>query len=181
MKKIVVVYQSKYGATKKYAEWISGELSCDLFERKNVKVSDLKTYDTIIYGGGLYAVGVSGIDIITKNFPELSNKNLIVFTCGLADPMSKENTDDIKENLSKVFTTQMQNKIKLFHLRGAINYAKMGIIHKAMMSSMYKRINKKDYDSLGNEDKEFLSTYGKAVDFTDKSAILPIVQYVREL
>lgn len=181
MRKIVVVYQSKYGATKKYAEWISEELSCDLFERKNIKLADLEPYDTIIYGGGLYAGGVSGIDIVTKNFNQLSNKNLILFTCGLADPMDKENTDSIKQSLNKVLTTQMQNKIKLFHLRGAIDYTKLSIAHKAMMAMLYRMINKKDYDSLRIEDKEFISTYGKAVDFTDKSAILPIVSYIRKL
>ncbi len=36
MSKIVVVYKSKYGTTKRYAEWISKSLSCDLFDRKDI-------------------------------------------------------------------------------------------------------------------------------------------------
>lgn len=180
MKKIAVVYQSKYGATKKYAEWIAEELSGNLFERRNTKLSDLEPYDTIIYGGGLYAGGVCGIDLITKNFDLLRNKNLILFTCGLADPMNKKNTDHIKQNLNKVFTPEMQNKIKVFHLRGAIDYAKLGIVHKAMMTMLYKMTSKKDFDALDEEDKEFISAYGKAVDFTDKSAIFPIIMSASE-
>jgi len=35
MEKIVIMYQSKYGATKKYAQWLSEELGCDLMETKN--------------------------------------------------------------------------------------------------------------------------------------------------
>ncbi len=181
MDKTVVVFQSKYGATKQYAQWIAEELSCDIFDRKNINATDLEPYDTIIYGGGLYAGGVLGIDLLTKNFDKLRDKNLILFTCGLADPTDTNNTNDIRKSLSKVLTAQMQDKIRVFHLRGAIDYAKLGLMHKAMMAMLHKMTMKKDYDSLRNEDKEMLATYGKVVDFKDKTTALPIVDYVRGL
>jgi len=137
MKKIAVVYQSKYGATRKYAEWIAGELSCDLFEGKDIKAGDLLPYDTIILGGGLYAGGVNGIKLLTKNFSKFSDKNLILFTCGLADPSDTVNTDHIKKSLYK--------------------------------------------DSLTEEDKEMLASYGKKVDFINKESILPLISYIRNL
>ena len=68
MKKCVVVYKSKYGATKKYAEWIAEDLHADLFEGKAASADALTAYDVIVYGGGLYAGGVSGLPFITKNF-----------------------------------------------------------------------------------------------------------------
>ena len=181
MSKTVVAFQSKYGSTQKYAEWIAEELSCHVFQRKNIKSTNLESYNTIIYGGGLYAGGVAGINIITKNFDKICNKNIIVFTCGLADPADKENTDHIKQSINKVFTDKMQSKIKVFHLRGAIDYSKLGFIHKAMMAMLRKMTLRKDYDSLRSEDKEMLDTYGQVVDFTDKSTIMPIVDYVRKL
>lgn len=181
MDKTVVVYQSKYGATQKYAKWLAEDLSCDLHQRNRVKLADLEPYDTIIYGGGLYAGGVNGIDILTKNFDKLCDKNLILFTCGLADPRDKSNTDSIRQSLNKLFTAQMQEKIKVFYLRGAIDYAKLGPVHKAMMAMLYRMTKKKDDASLRDEDKEMLATYGKAADFTDKTTILPIIKYVQEL
>ena len=39
----IVVYRSKYGATKKYAEWIAEELKCDIFDMKNITVEELFT------------------------------------------------------------------------------------------------------------------------------------------
>ncbi|WP_313162900.1 flavodoxin domain-containing protein [Sedimentibacter sp.] len=181
MDKTAVVFQSKYGATKRYAEWIAEELSCDIFDGKNVKVTDLEPYSIIVYGGGLYAGGVIGIDLITKNFDKLCNKKLVVFTCGLADPMDKTNTDSIKKSLNEVFTPQMQDKIKVFYLRGAIDYSKLGLTHKAMMAILHKIVTKKDQESLRSEDKEMIDTYGKAVDFTDKTTIMPITNYVRDI
>lgn len=181
MNKIAVVFQSRYGATRRYAEWISEELSCDLFERKAVKIDDLEPYDTIIYGGGLYAGGVSGIDILTKNFRRLSNKNLILFTCGLADPKDAANTEHIKQSLNKVLSSGMQEKIKIFHLRGAMDYSRLNLPHKAMMAMVHKMTAKKDISSLTDEDREMLATYGKTVDFTDRETILPMIHYIQEL
>lgn len=181
MNNSVVVYKSRYGATQKYAKWIADELSCDLCERNHVKPADLERYDTIIYGGGLYAGGVNGIDLLTKHFDRLYNKNLIVFTCGLANPLDKDNADSIRNSLNKVLPSQMREKIKVFHLRGAIDYSQLGPIHKAMMAMLHKMTIKKDVDSLREEDRQMLETYGKTVDFTDKATILPIVRFVQEL
>lgn len=181
MNQTVVVFQSKYGATRKYAEWIAAELNCDLFERKDVKPAMLMPYRTIIYGGGLYAGGVSGIDLLTKSFDQLSDKNLILFTCGLADPLDQTNVDSIIQSVHKVFTSEMREKIKLFHVCGAIDYAKLGPVHKTMMAMLYRMMAKKDDSSLRNEDREMLATYGKAVDFTDKSMALPLIDYVKAL
>ncbi len=181
MSKTAVIYQSKYGSTKKYAQWIAGELSCDLLERKGIESAALAPYDTLIYGGGLYAGGVSGIDLLTKHVDLLGSKNLVLFTCGLADPADKKNTDHIKESLSKVIPAGLREKIKVFHLRGAIDYSSLGIVHKAMMAMLYRRMKKKDPGSLRAEDKEMLATYGKAADFTEKETILPLIGYVRGL
>ncbi|NLE01149.1 MAG: flavodoxin, partial [Fibrobacter sp.] len=52
--KIIVVYKSKYGTTKRYAEWIAEEVKADLFEQSAVSVEDLLKYDIIVYGGSLH-------------------------------------------------------------------------------------------------------------------------------
>ena len=111
----------------------------------------------------------------------IKDKNIIIFTCGLADPNDSDNVRHIKGGLNKIFTPQMQNSIKLFHLRGGIDYSKLSIIHKSMMAIMHKMILKKDCSSLRQEDKEFIETYGKVVDFTDKSTIKPLIAYVKEV
>ena len=179
--KNIVIYESKYGSTKKYAEWIADALSCSSYEKKSVKSEVMKDYDTIIYGGGLYAGGVSGIDLLTKHFDIICDKNIVLFTCGLADTTDPDNVSHIKSGLSKVLTAQMQEKIKIFNLRGGIDYSKLSIVHKSMMAMLHKIVKSKDYNTLKNEDKEMLNTYGKVVDFTDRESIQPIIDYVTAL
>ena len=79
MSNIVTIYSSKYGYTKKYAQWISEALSCDLFEKKSFKAKNLSQYKTIIYGGGLYAGGVSGISLLINNFERLCHNKWLIF------------------------------------------------------------------------------------------------------
>ena len=88
--KILVVYKSKTGYTKKYAQWLSQELSCDIKENSKLTLKDLTPYDTIIYGGGLYAVGINGLTLIKKNFESLKDKKLIVFAVGATPPREKD-------------------------------------------------------------------------------------------
>ena len=78
----------------------------------------------IIFGGGLYASGINGISIITKNYDLIKEKDIIVFTVGLADPNIEEQFIPI---INKNFTDEMKEKIKIFHLRGGIDYKKLGV------------------------------------------------------
>ena len=74
-------------------------------------------YDTIIFGGGLYAGSVSGIKLLTKNFSRLSSRNLVIFTCGLADPSNAIIREQIQKSLDKLLSPDMSDKIKVFHFR----------------------------------------------------------------
>ena len=58
--RIIVVYISIYGSTKTYAEWIAQALNARLARAKEVKPGSLSDYDTVIYGGGLYAGTIAG-------------------------------------------------------------------------------------------------------------------------
>ena len=112
--KTVVIYKSKSGYTKKYAEWIAEELNCDIKENKNLKLSDIQAYDTIIYGGGLYATMINGIDLIKKNFEQLKDKNIIVYATG-SNPGRAEEMNKVWET---TFTEEQRNVIHKFYLRG---------------------------------------------------------------
>ena len=59
--KAVVVYSSKTGFTKKYAQWIAEDLSLeayDLKESDNLK-EVLSGVDTLIFGGGIITVTIT--------------------------------------------------------------------------------------------------------------------------
>lgn len=173
MSRTAVIYKSQYGSTKLYAQWISEALDADLFDV--AKVSDLGQYQTIVYGGGLYASGIIGSDFLVKNYEFLKEKRIVVFTVGLANPKLTDYTKITEKN----FPPDMRKSIKIFHLRGAIDYKSINFKHKAMMSLLIKKVNKIDEKDRDEETKLMLETYGQTVDFMDKSTIQEIIDYCR--
>lgn len=172
MKNIAVIYKSHYGTTKQYAEWISEELGATLLERREVTPADLQEYDLVIHGGGLYASGILGIDLVVKN----PVNNLIVFTVGMANPETTDYTEIIQKNIPE----NLREKTKVFHLRGGMDYRKLNIAHRGMMAMMKKMsIDKKSEIELTNEDRAFKETYGGKVHFTDRATIAPLIEYVK--
>lgn len=179
MSKIAVIYKSKYGFTERYARWIAEELKADLLPAKEIKPAALEAYDVIAYGGGLYAGGVNGLSSFIKNYSSICNKALFLFTVGAADVNNEKNIDSIRSSLSKVLTPEMQNKIKIYHLRGGLDYAGMNAIHRTMMGFMVKSLRKKAEEERTDEEKEMLGTYGQTVDFTDPLTIAPLIEAIK--
>ena len=173
MGNIAVIYKSKYGTTKQYAEWIAQELGVTIIEASKVKPAQLMSFDVVVYGGGLYAGGIDGVGLVTKN----PCKRLVVFTVGLADP----ETTDYSAILNKYFSSELLQQIKVFHLRGGMDYKELGLVHKGMMGMMRKMVMKQAEAERNEEDSLFLETYGSKIDFIDKDTIAPIIKYVREL
>jgi menaquinone-dependent protoporphyrinogen IX oxidase len=167
---------SKTGFTKKYAEWLSEELSADLFESWDVDIHRLKEYDTIIYGGGLYAGGIQGLKLIKNNLNQLKDKKIIVFGTG-ATPIKEETILEVKNHN---FTSEQQQQIQFYLLRGGFNYDKLKALDKffiGLLKRMLKRKEKKN--TLTPDNKGMLAAIDTPVDFTRKNQIAPIVEYVK--
>ena len=173
MSKIAVIYKSKYGSTKQYAKWIAETLKAELYEASVVKPAQLMNFDVVVYGGGLYAGGLIGAKLVTKN----PCKSLVLFTVGLADPK----ITDYSEIIGKTLSPEQVARIKVFHLRGGVDYGKLGLIHKGMLAMVKKMAEKKPLDERTGDDHGVIETYGKKVDFTDKATIEPLLAYVRAL
>ncbi|HEY4536606.1 MAG TPA: flavodoxin domain-containing protein [Enteractinococcus sp.] len=177
----IVIYETKYGSTRQYAQWIAGALNCEIYARTAVEPNELNAFDTVIYGGPIYTGGVRGVKFIRYNFDILRHKNLVLFTCGLSDPTDPDTIVNIYERLGTILTRQMIQHMKIFHLRGAIDYSKLNVAHRAIMAMVVRPVKKKYPASRTAEEQHMLDTYGKAVDFTDRNAVNPIVDYVRAL
>jgi len=154
MSKVAVIYKSKYGATKQYAEWIARALNADIFSASNVKISRLKDYDMIIFGGGMYAGNINGISQVAR-YPA---KPLVIFTVGLGDPDGISFAGILQKSLPPAkFDTA-----KTFHLRGALDFDALNFLHRRVMNMLAKALAKKDKSQLNSEE----------------AAVAPIVEYV---
>lgn len=169
----VVIYKSKTGFVKKYAEWIAKAVSADIFEASQIPVSKMVEYDTIVYGGGLYAVGINGVKLITGNLDKLKDKKIAVFASGLTPPR--------EEDLTKVknmnFTEEQQKYIKFFYLRGGFDRKKLGVFDKLLMWMLVKKV--KSNKEQKPDERGMLAAYDNPVDFTREKNIDQLVDYIK--
>ncbi|MCL2041628.1 MAG: flavodoxin domain-containing protein [Bacteroidales bacterium] len=175
--KVLIIYHSKYGHTKKYAQWLAEALSADICESGNLKNDMLKDYATIVFGGSLYAGKNKAAALIVKHFEQLKNKKVVLFTCGVADVNSEANIVNINKSLDTIITPDIRDKIKIFHLRGGIDYDNLSFLHKTMMKIVYSQLSKKPDSELTDENRDLLATYGQNIDFVTKEMLEPIIQY----
>jgi hypothetical protein len=169
MNNIAVIYQSKYGATERYARWIAEELGAQALERRAVDTARLETYDAVVYGGGLYASGIAGVDMVNR-FP---CKNLTLFSVGISDPA----TTNYAETTQRLPVALRGTPI--FHLRGGIDYKRLSLPHRAVMGGLNRILTRQPADKRPAGASDILDTYGKTVDFSDRGSIAPLVAHVR--
>lgn len=172
----IVVYKSKYGSTKQYAEWIAKELSCDAVDAKNVKIDDLEKYDTIIYGGGLYAEVINGVILLTKNMDKLEGKKLIVYSTGITPLKYREYYDKLV--IEKNFKPEMLEKIKVYNFLGKMILDELTIVHRTALKTLKKIMQGKENPT--EMEKLLVELCDANGDFSDREAIKDLVEYAKQ-
>lgn len=173
--KAIVIYKSKYGSTKAYAEWIAEALGCEAIENKNLKVEDLMEYDTIIYGGGLYAEVINGVILITKNLDKLKDKKICVFSTGITPLKYREYYDKLV--IEKNFKQEMLDSIKVYNFMGKMIIDELSPVHKAALKTLKQIMTAKKKPS--EMEKLLIELCETSGDFTDKESIKELVNYIK--
>ena len=170
----IVIYGSQYVTAKKYAEELSARTGFEL--KSYEEAGDINAYATIIYIGALYAGGVMGMKKVFKNMKDISAHKIIIATVGLADPEDKENIDTIRRGMKNQLPPEVFNNAMIFHLRGGIDYSKLGFKHKTMMNLLYRKAVNLPEEKKTAEVKAMIETYNRQVDFVDLHSLDPLIQ-----
>ena len=172
----IVIYKSKYGSTKQYADWIAEELGCEAVDAKAVKIEDLLKYDAIVYGGGLYAEVINGVSLIVKNAEKLKDKKVAVYSTGITPLKYREYYD--KMVVEKNFKNGVPENVKVFNFLGKMKTDKLSFTHKTALKTLKKIMSGKENPT--EMEKLLVELCDANDDFTDKNAIKELVDYIRE-
>lgn len=181
MAKTAVIYKSNYGSTKQYALHIAQELDADVYDFDRIKEFDFEKYDTLVFGGGLYAGKLNGLKHIAKSADKLNGKNLVVYSVGLGDPSVATNAQVILKSIKKALPKELMSRTHIYSFRGSLDWNNLKFMHKMMMNMLNKMLSKKKEEELTADDREMLKNFGKAVDYTNMGAATPLVEYVKSL
>ena len=171
----VILYTSKYGATKRYAEWLAEETGFDRVETKEAKIDAVKQYDTLVLGGGVYASAIAGLAFLKKNIGQLRGKKIIVF-CDGASPYDEA---AFRQLVARNLKGELAG-IPCFYCRGAWDLNKMNFADKTLCKMLLKSVEKKKPEECEVWEKALREAGENKVDWTDKSYLVPILEEIRK-
>lgn len=192
--KTVVVYGSRYGSTKRYAEHIAAALGCAAVPAEEVRRGQLGGYKTVVFGGGAYAGSICGWKKIARHCrfalrrkqdgaadererAAASGQRWVLFVCGLADPSKEKTRREARMLFDKRLPAEAAGTLPVFCLRGDLDYAVLGAKHRTMMRMLVAWLRRKQDPSA--EDKQLLASYGGAVRFFDAASAAPVIAAAR--
>jgi len=165
MEKIAVIYKSKRGSTKQYAQWIAEETGADLFNVENCSVEALADYDTLVFGGWVRGGGIQGLDFLKKNWKLLKSKHVIAFAVGLNVHEAAAQAECKEVNFIKTL-----EGIPCYFFRGAYDPATIAGIEKAIMGLVRRFVPK---DSQLGRDLE------NGADYVSREQITELLDVLR--
>jgi menaquinone-dependent protoporphyrinogen IX oxidase len=177
----LVLFKSKYGSARQYAEWIAAELEADLYELSSLPAAGWTEYSTIIFCGGVYASKINGIRKIIRRQDLLAGKNVIVAACALSDPDNEDNHTIIINSSFSGAQHLLQKNVKFFLLKGGIDHAKLNFFDNMIMRFMEKSLRHRDPETLTQGEKNLKSILANNFDFKERALIQPLVDYCRSL
>jgi len=171
--KIIIVYNSKTGFTKIYADWIAEELSCKTLSYNDFSEVIIKEYDIVIFGSRIHVGKIEYLDKIKSCFDSKPDKELIVFATG-GTPCAAEEV--INKIWSNNLTESELKTIPHFYAQSGLNYEKMRFLDRIIMKTaafFMSKMKNKDNNEVG-----FEQAIKNSYDNSSKKNIFPIVEYI---
>lgn len=149
----VVIYHSKYGSTRQYAEWLAEEVGAKLVPLADAKRPDLSGYDAVAFGCPYYAGRLKIAGLVKTCAPGLAGKRVAFFAVGAEDPDSP----NARKGYEAAFPDTVRDGMRFFYLPGRITLAKLNALERTVMKVMK----------------------AKDLDRTSRAAIEPVADFLR--
>ncbi len=172
----IIIYGTKYGTSKRYADSLAQKFNLEAFPFKKVK--KINEYDNIIYIGSIYASGVIGMKKTLNKIKNPKNKNITLITVGVTDPKDTDTKDRMEEHIKNQLKKEVFENIKIFGLRGAIDYTKLNFFHKGLLSMLYKKAIAIPESERPSEIRAIIETYDTQSDFVNFNELDKIIDEI---
>ena len=174
MKKIAVVYSSKSGHTKQYADWLKEEIDdVDVIPAATFSPSQTMAYKLIIFACGVYGDKLSIMDFVKKNITAMApQKTMIMAVSWYTNDSEEAQKKLIEEN----YPEQFKNTVPLFVLNSGIDKKSLSAMDKMKLTAAQVMIDKKDGRS--SDDINALAIIKGYSDQTSKDNLASIKQAI---
>ena len=125
----IILYMSKYGSTKQYAEWIAEETGFPIIDLNRNGKPDVDDRDVVIIGGWILASSMKTGSWIVKNWSILKGRKVILFSASGSQP-----TEELKKTyLEGSLPEDIRKAVAYFPLWGRFYTDKLNFIDRNLM------------------------------------------------
>lgn len=175
MNNTLILYKSKTGFTKKYAEQIAQKTGGTPMDFKAAAPELLSTFDRILFGSRMHAGRIDGLEDARKLLQKSHASLSALFVTG-AMPNTEEQT--ITEMWKNNLTPEEMSELPHFYLPGGLCYEKMNLSDKAMMKMfVFMMKHKKDKTP---EEKRLAEIITHSYDISSEDFLRPLVEYLTD-
>ena len=165
--KVLIAYQSKYGSTKQYAEWIQQGTEGDLVNIENEDKPDLARYDIMIIGGYVRAGNIVIAPFIKDHWSVMKGKKVILFTTSGTPPQHPK----IQSIYEKSLPEEIRKEIKYFPLHGRISGKDLTFLDKFLIT----------IGKIMEQDETLKKDVGKDFNGVQRENLLPLLEYLEDV
>ncbi|MCI9257561.1 flavodoxin domain-containing protein [Acutalibacter sp.] len=170
--KTLIIYCSKTGFTRKYAQWLREDLDCDCVPFSERHSADLARYGAVAFGSGCYVGRIHRLGWFKRQMPGLEGKKLAVFFTGAMSP----DPSDVRRLERENFNPRELCRVKTFYLQGGLNYGGMNPVDKALMAVFRQALRSK---SDSPRCRVMLQNIGQSFDKTERENLRPLEEYLK--
>ena len=168
MQKTGVIYCSKTGFTRKYAEWLAEALGCEAVPYHQAAKTNWADCDTVIFASWFHAGRIQKFDWF-KRLP-LTGKARIVAAVGAMPADAPEVQAALRSNFADDWA-----QFRVFYLPGGLCYEKMGAADRALMAIFRRMVRQKE-----GADSPTFRALSQSYDLTSREALTPVIACCRE-
>lgn len=136
--KNLIIYKSKTGFTKEYAEMLERRITGEIVEISKLKSKDIVESDNIFYGGPLRNNVILGLDKFLKHHKQFQEKNVFIFGVGIEPSSDEKRSNVICANGLDLY------HVRLYLLQGGLDFSKLKFPMKQFLKFGMKSASKKE-------------------------------------
>jgi menaquinone-dependent protoporphyrinogen IX oxidase len=126
----IIIYKSKYGATRQYAIWLGTTLELPIASAGTETVEQLADADYVILGGSVYVGKLQLKSWIKDNLTFLSTKRIYLFVVS-GTPL--DDIDKLERYIKDNIPAEIRNRCKCFFFPGKLEFNKLSLKDKLLL------------------------------------------------
>ena len=169
MENTLVVYDSRHGAAKSYAETLAKELNVKIYPVKKLKKKDIEKIDTLIIGGSIYMSKLRILKKLKKHQDTLKQKTLYLFAVGLHDDLA-EGIEKVKKDNTLLELYPIK---QYFYFPGKLILRELKFPYRTIMKFLRAVLSKQE--NLKEEEAALLHEIKTQKDKRDMTLLEPLI------